>query len=79
MCPKCGAGMEFGIMADGHGEMRMGQSPERVLQWIRGTPERGWFTLRFNVAPKDRYQVAALRCTGCGYLELHAPGRGGKG
>ncbi len=48
-------------------------STEDAQQWIRGTPGKIPFWGQFRAPKIDRYQVAALRCTACGYLELYAP------
>jgi len=68
MCAKCGGRMEFGIVADSRG-----MSAEKVLEWIRGLPKRSWIDSGFRAAPRDRIQVASLRCTRCGSLDLYAP------
>ncbi len=66
--------MEFGIIADSGGFARgFRTGPEKVLEWIRGLPKRSWWSMGFNVPPRDRMQVATLRCTECGHLELFAP------
>jgi hypothetical protein len=64
--------MEFGLLLDStYPGSHAGA--ERVLEWVRGTPKKSWFSLAFKAAPEDRLQVATLRCTSCGYLELYAP------
>jgi hypothetical protein len=63
--------MEFGLLLDSTYAASAG--PERVLEWVRGIPKKSWFSLAFKAAAEDRLQVATLRCTACGYLELYAP------
>jgi hypothetical protein len=64
--------MEFGIIADS-GANTTRTSPEKFLEWIRGMPGRSWLTWSFKASPRDRLQIATLRCTSCGHLELFAP------
>lgn len=72
ICGKCGAKMEFGIISDASGRGGSGSGPEKVTEWVRGLPKRSWFGY-FKVGRRDRLQIATLRCTSCGYLELFAP------
>ncbi len=72
-CPKCSSKMEFGLLADATFMAATHVGSERPLEWVRGTPKKSWFDLSFRTKPADRLQVATLRCTGCGYLELFAP------
>ena len=65
--------MEFGLLIDSAFGSRTYRSAERVLEWVRGTPKKSWWDLSFKTGPGDRLQVATLRCTACGYLELYAP------
>jgi hypothetical protein len=74
-CVKCAGQMELGLLVDAT-DGKQGSSthgPERVLEWVRGTPERSWWNLKFKAAGMDRLQVATLRCTRCGFVELYAP------
>ncbi|MFO0833217.1 MAG: hypothetical protein U0637_15395 [Phycisphaerales bacterium] len=74
-CPKCSAPMEFGVIVDGSGKRRgvlEGHGPERVQEWVRGAPERSFFTGSFASGPRDRLQIATLRCVRCGFLEHYA-------
>lgn len=65
--------MEFGLLVDsGSGMNEAGWGPEHATQWVRGTPRRSWFSLAFKTEPKDRLQVATLRCTRCAFVELYA-------
>lgn len=64
--------MEFGVLTDRVDHERSRTGPERVLEWIRGEPKRKWFGFGFKSGPGDRMQVATLRCTQCGFLELYA-------
>lgn len=75
MCPKCSGQMEFGILVDNthsHGSELLVRGRERVLEWLRGWPKKSWFDLSFKAEGGDRLQVATLRCTRCGYLDLYA-------
>jgi hypothetical protein len=65
--------MEFGILADSTFVVSSRSGPERILEWLRGVPKKSWWDLSFKTGPGDRLQVATLRCTKCGYLELFAP------
>ncbi|HVU63780.1 MAG TPA: hypothetical protein VHC70_07380 [Phycisphaerales bacterium] len=67
ICIKCGGRMEFGIVVD------YSRSGERPQEWVRGLPKRSWLDGRLKAPPRDRLQVASLRCRHCGYLELYAP------
>lgn len=76
VCPKCSGSMEFGLLIDAGGGASVGNRwshPERVQEWVRGTPGRSWWHLGFKADAGDRLQVATLRCTQCGFLELYAP------
>ena len=72
-CPKCSAKLEFGLLVDSTHAASSNSGPERILEWVRGTPKKLWWNLAFKTGPGDRLQVATLRCTACGYLELYAP------
>lgn len=74
-CPKCSGQMEFGILVDNthsQGLEFMVRGRERVLEWLRGFPKKSWLDLSFKAEGEDRLQVATLRCTRCGYLDLYA-------
>ncbi len=81
ICPKCSSQMEFGLMLDSQGRgdgAGLRQQGERITEWIRGAPsKRSWWTLAFKAKPGDRLQIATLRCTACGFLELYAPSESG--
>lgn len=67
-CGKCGGPTEFGILIDEvHGHR------EGVLEWVRGLPKRSWVTGRFVSRGRDRLQIATVRCTQCGFVEIYAP------
>ena len=73
-CARCGGRLEFGLLADATAHRGwLGYRPEQALQWLRGLPKTGLFTEAFKSRGGDRLQVAALRCTQCGLLELYAP------
>lgn len=68
--------MELGIIVDGSGRRPGaidGNGPERVQEWVRGTPDRSFFTGSFKTGHRDRLQVATMRCVRCGFLEFYAP------
>jgi hypothetical protein len=68
--------MEFGLIIDtrGHVPPSLGlRGPEKIIEWVRGTPKKSWWDMSFKADHTDRLQVASLRCTQCGYLELYAP------
>jgi hypothetical protein len=70
-CPRCGAATEAGFLVD------RARNTNQVLGWMPGEPDRGWFGLRLRGRiPLD---VTARRCSRCGWLDLHAPGRGDAG
>jgi hypothetical protein len=60
--------MEFGLLVDAASPT----GSERALEWVRGLPSKSWLTLAFKAEPGGRMQVATLRCTTCGYVELYA-------
>jgi hypothetical protein len=65
-CPKCGASMEEGFIADAWDRINRG-----VSAWIEGTPEKSfWFGVRLGA--KRRITTSTYRCTKCGYLESYA-------
>jgi hypothetical protein len=43
----------------------------RVLAWIAGQVERGWFGSP-KTRGRERYEVHAHRCRRCGFLEPYA-------
>ena len=65
--------MEFGILVDSAFEEGLVRGPERILEWVRGLPDRSWLTRSFKAAPADRLRVETLRCTACGFVELYSP------
>lgn len=74
-CPKCGSEMEFGLLIDSthrSGKLLEVTTPEQVQEWVRGSPRKSIMNLAFKTEPGDRLQVATLRCTKCGFLELYA-------
>ena len=64
-CPKCQGTMEEGFIID---RMQGGALPE---SWFRGLPDKSfWFgTVSRGIT---NYQIAAFRCTECGFLESFA-------
>lgn len=67
-CPKCGGSMETGFLLDS--QWSISPAKGRVLLWIEGRQIGQGVKIR----PGDpgQIEVDALRCTGCGYLELYA-------
>lgn len=68
ICCKCGGRMELGLLTDSYGI-----NAEKVALWVRGFPRWSIWDKRFAAKKRDRLQIATLRCTQCGYLELYAP------
>ena len=64
-CPKCGKRMEEGFTIDA-GDYSM----PMVGTWHRGKPQKSFWGLK--TAKADKHEIAAWRCTGCGYLESYA-------
>lgn len=65
-CPKCAEAMEEGVLLDrGHANTVLRQ------QWFRGEPAKNWLG-GLTTKGMQALDVSALRCTGCGYLELFA-------
>lgn len=68
-CPKCGGAMELGFLLDqtDGGNTVFGYAS----RWVSGLME-----LRFWGGVKIRgrrfFRVSALRCQGCGFLEMYA-------
>jgi hypothetical protein len=60
--------MEFGLLVDS----THAGAAERALEWVRGLPAKSWLTQAFKAEPGGRMQVATLRCTTCGFVELYA-------
>ena len=63
-CPKCRRSMEKGVIPDmGHGRVF-------ISHWQQGreTGLLGGLRSRHQM----RYEIAAYRCTACGYVELYA-------
>ncbi|MBC7833643.1 MAG: hypothetical protein H7Y88_00900 [Phycisphaerales bacterium] len=66
-CPKCSSPMEGGVVADGV------HAGERVALWVRGYMKRSWLGYeKLSPDPQDRFQIAAFRCTQCGFIEHYA-------
>jgi predicted nucleic-acid-binding Zn-ribbon protein len=63
-CPKCGGSMEKGVIPDqGHGRVFMNHwQLGRETGWLGGLRSRN----------QTRYEIAAYRCTKCGFLEQYA-------
>ena len=75
-CCKCNGTMEFGLIVDTRNyapATALFRGSEKVLEWVRGTPRKSWWDLSFKADAADRLQIATLRCTKCGYVELYAP------
>ncbi len=65
-CGQCGAGeLEPGFVEDA------GEGSRGFARWVAGPLERGIFggAKRFG---RERWEIEAFRCVGCGHLELYA-------
>lgn len=64
-CPKCGAAMTEGFILD----RTYGANTQQA--WIEGTPEASFWS---GLKTSDRaiYNVRAMRCADCGFLEFYA-------
>lgn len=66
-CARCGGALEEGYLPE-HGDMNIGLGPS---EWVEGKPQTSfWSGLKTD--GMARYKVLALRCAGCGRLELFA-------
>jgi hypothetical protein len=68
--------MELGLLVDAYRGPSLAlvlRYPERVQEWVRGTPRRSLLDVSFKARGRDRLQVATLRCVRCGFLEMYAP------
>lgn len=65
-CEKCGGTMECGHLVDAT------QTRERKMDWVRGSPKAGFFSMKLRTSEGDRLKVDTLRCTACGFLESYA-------
>ena len=69
-CAKCGGRMQEGFVADyGHGTI----IPSR---WVKGRPRRSFLT-GTKTRDQPNFQMAALRCERCGFVEFYARERVG--
>ncbi|UED83593.1 hypothetical protein [Streptomyces profundus] len=65
-CPRCGSNQqEEGFVEDS------GQSSQGYARWIAGPLRRGPMGGARRLG-KQRWEIEAWRCTGCGRLELYA-------
>jgi hypothetical protein len=46
----------------------------KQLEWVEGEAERSPWTTNINLTGKQRRNIVACCCSGCGYLELYAAG-----
>jgi predicted nucleic-acid-binding Zn-ribbon protein len=60
-CPKCQA-----IMVQGFIPIQL------ISSWVKGHPQKSFFTRLKKVPVAERIPIAAFRCNGCGYLEFYA-------
>ena len=66
-CPKCGKSMQEGFVLDNTYGGRM------ISGWVEGAPEKSiWVGVKMG--DKKPIEIAAFRCTGCGYIESYAKG-----
>lgn len=64
-CPKCGKSMEEGFVLDNTYGSRSASA------WVEGEPEKSvWVGVKLH--GKKAIEIAAFRCTGCGYIEQYA-------
>ena len=66
-CPSCGRPLEQGVLLDhDHGT-------KRPVSWLAGPAEKSFWG---GIKSRNRtiFAVYAMRCTGCGLLQLVAPG-----
>ena len=64
-CTKCGAAMSEGFMLD----RTYGINTQQA--WIEGTPEASFWS-GLKTSNRAVYNVRAIRCDGCGFLEFYA-------
>jgi predicted nucleic-acid-binding Zn-ribbon protein len=65
-CPKCSGTMAEGSMP----QYRKGAVI--LSEWLEGAPEkRAFFGVKID--GKNGYEIKAMRCESCGFLELYAP------
>lgn len=65
-CPKCGAGMEEGVILElGHLNAAMTE------KWVEGQPKSSWWGGVKTTGKRTR-EVATWRCAACGFLESYA-------
>lgn len=67
-CPKCASSMAEGYVID-HGD----NGRTMVGSWVEGQPEKSIWT-GLKLGGKARFDVAAWRCSRCGFLEHYASG-----
>lgn len=65
-CLKCGGAAAEGFVLDrGH----LNEKQEQI--WVEGAPESS-FWKGINISDRAIFNVRALRCTDCGFLEFYA-------
>jgi hypothetical protein len=65
-CAKCSGAMDEGFVVDAaYGAMA-------VASWVEGAPRRSLWT-GVKLSGRRRSQIAAWRCTRCGFVEHYAP------
>jgi hypothetical protein len=66
VCTKCGQVMEEGFMPD-FAQYQL----VRPVTWVEGKPNHSFWS-GTRIADKRQLDVAAYRCTACGYIEFYA-------
>ena len=69
LCPKCGAEMETGFLIDRLG-LSHGGGPDSGPPLVWAPIEQARMSTR--IGQEGQYEVDAMRCTNCGFLELYA-------
>jgi predicted nucleic-acid-binding Zn-ribbon protein len=65
-CPKCQSEMDEGFLFQ-PGDSNLSSVP---IYWVQGRPKKGFWGTKMKGRMKQN--IAAFRCTKCGYFELYA-------
>jgi predicted nucleic-acid-binding Zn-ribbon protein len=65
-CPKCQSEMEQGFLFQ-PGDSNLSSVP---IYWVQGPPKKGFWGTKLGGRKKQN--IAAFKCTSCGYFELYA-------
>jgi predicted nucleic-acid-binding Zn-ribbon protein len=66
-CPKCQGQMEQGWILQDGGSV----DPQTTNKWVQGRVKRIWGKWT-GVVVKVSHEIAAFRCSTCGYVEMYA-------